>query len=121
MGIEALAIPALTLQPLVENAVHHGAAREYGALDVQVRITREHEMLCLSVENDVDPASGEPAAFGTGLGTTRDRLELLYGDAATLTTSAEGGTFRVVLRIPARTIAPIDDPIENAHYARAHR
>src|SRR5262249_31497368 len=78
----SLGVPALSLQPLVENAVRHGTSLEFGQSTVDVNATTSAGELRIVVENDVDSATSGPARIGTGLGATRDRLRLLYGDAA---------------------------------------
>ena len=98
----SLGVPAFLLQPLVENAVHHGLAREYGESDILVAASLDGDALQLVVENDFEVSSDSYTdRVGTGLGATRDRLRLLYGSAATVETSASGARFRVVVRIPA--------------------
>lgn len=78
-------VPPLLLQPLVENAVHHGLEpRSDGGL-VTVRAWREGSALRLSVEdNGVGLAKGRFAGEGIGIGHTRARLRELYGSRATL-------------------------------------
>lgn len=68
-----LPCPALILQPLVENAIHHGALRGSGHLAVRAR--RAGDVLTLSVEDD-GPGLGGPREGGQGLSITRRRLEL---------------------------------------------
>jgi two-component system LytT family sensor kinase len=115
-----LAIPAFLLQPLAENAVRHGASLEYGSTSIIIHIWCNDGRLLIDVENAVDGPAGEPARTGTGLGTTRDRLRLLYGDAATLTTDAGDGRFRVTVDLPARAIAALP-PMHDAVHANADR
>jgi sensor histidine kinase YesM len=117
----SMGIPALSLQPLVENAVRHGASMEFGRADVVVSGRIEREELRIVVENDVSEGTTGPARIGTGLGATRDRLRLLYGDAADLHAAAEGGRFRVTLRLPARPVPPSVAPTDEIDRARAHR
>jgi len=100
-ALEAL-VPALILQPLVENAVHHGlaSASRPGRIDVSVHV--DAPMLCIEVR---DTGSG-PSPFGRqgiGLGNTRARLERLYGSdhLFELRASEEGGAV-AQLRIPFR-------------------
>ena len=95
-------LPALTIQPLVENAVKHGAnARAEGG---RVRVTADvaEGRLRISVEDD-GPGFAAPSKDGNGHGleNVRRRLRLCYGEAARLEidSSAEGA--RVDLEAPA--------------------
>lgn len=94
-------IPALVLQPLVENAVRHGLAnRRTGALEV--RAERRGDRLQVTVRDDGD---GFDASFrdGVGLSNTRARLELLYGSSqAVEIESSPGAGSAVSLTIPYR-------------------
>jgi signal transduction histidine kinase len=69
----ALMMPALLLQPLVENAVKHGALRGGGHLLVRSRVVEGQ--LELSVEDD-GPQIGAPRKGGRGLAIVRRRLKL---------------------------------------------
>jgi two-component system, LytTR family, sensor kinase len=117
----AMGVPALSLQPLVENAVRHGASVEFGTTEVAVRVSKIGNELHIVVENDVQTETTGPVRVGTGLGATRDRLRLLYGDAASLDAAADRGRFRVTLRLPARTVPPVVEPAGEPESARAHR
>lgn len=104
-GEETLAafVPRLILQPIVENALEHGAARATGEGMVAITAHRRDEDLVITVINNgpgVEPA----AATGVGLGNTRARLTELYGDAAsfTLTSRSEGGATAEMI-LPFRT------------------
>jgi hypothetical protein len=112
-----IAVPAFLLQPLVENAVRHGMALEFGDVDIVVNAAVNRGALRLLVENDT-PATDAPARIGTGLGATRDRLALLYGGDASLETSLANGRFRVTITIPAHQAPPIE---QETAPARAHR
>lgn len=82
-------VPHFLLQPLVENAVEHGIARRAGAGRIVIESRREAAVLHLSVTDDgVGLSDGPTPREGTGLGTTRQRLHELYGDAASLTLHA---------------------------------
>jgi len=113
----ALGVPAFLLQPLVENAVQHGTALEYGNTNITIRALVRDGMLVVVVEND-SAATFDASRTGTGLGTTRDRLALLYGGAAELEINGDGAVFRVTARIPAHVAAPTAAGDE---HARAHR
>jgi two-component system sensor histidine kinase AlgZ len=106
-GLDAVLVPPFVLQPLVENAVKHGigSRREGGRVRVAVTAEGEHG-LRLVVEDD---GPGRSQAFGTKSGNEmlRQRLVLLYGEAATFHAGpGAAGGFRVELTIP-RTAAPV--------------
>jgi two-component sensor histidine kinase len=99
------AVPSMILQPLVENALRHGLLDkpEPGSLHIVSR--REGAQLYLRVDDD-GLGLPEGMAEGLGLGNTRARLKVLFGEAASvaLARKAEGGT-RVELRFPFREYA----------------
>jgi hypothetical protein len=115
----AALVPALLVQPLVENALEHGLARANGGR-VRIGARRAGDALELEVLDDgpgfaagAGPAgAGAPGAGGVGLANTRERLALLHGAAASLVCS-EGpdGGGRVRIRLPWRTApAPAGEP-----------
>jgi len=97
-------VPALLVQPLVENAIEHGLASARGGR-VRVRARRAGAMLELEVSDDgpgFRDAASDPSG-GVGLANTRERLTLLHGAAATLECSnldSGGGSVRI--RLPWR-------------------
>ena len=94
-------VPFFVLQPLVENALHHGVGSRAGAGTIHIGAAREANRLWLSVTDDGPKTEpGEPGR-GLGLANTRARLQELYGAAATLEYGPrpEGG-FRVRVGIP---------------------
>jgi sensor histidine kinase YesM len=79
-------VPPLILQPLVENAVEHGVANTSGQVAVRVAARRDGHRLVMTVEDDgPGPNAGSRAGAGMGLGATRERLAMLFGEAASLT------------------------------------
>jgi two-component system, LytTR family, sensor kinase len=76
------AVPALLLQPLVENAVQHGIGRHKGEDTVTIHGACKGNRLHLSVSNRnscLDKPLKDLYGHGVGLSTTRDRLEEFYG------------------------------------------
>jgi len=79
-------IPALTLQPLVENAVRHGVERSSRPVQIDIGVARRLGQVEVTVRNDL-PALGDtptPRRNGTGtaLRNIRQRLHLMYDIAA---------------------------------------
>jgi hypothetical protein len=100
----AVAVPALSLQPLVENALKHGAERTPGPARVAIVVRRRDGLLHVEVSDD-GPGPAENARAGTGLDTTRRRLQHLYGDRGRLVLEPRAPTGAVArLTIPAREI-----------------
>ncbi|MFI5120432.1 MAG: sensor histidine kinase [Thermoanaerobaculia bacterium] len=94
-------VPNLLLQPLVENAIRHGIARDRNAGRLEVSATHEKGRLLLSVTDDGPGVPPGRIIEGIGLTNTRERLRHLYGDACSLEYgSAPGGGFRVSLSLP---------------------
>jgi hypothetical protein len=95
-------VPSMVLQPLVENAIVHGVAKQPGAGVVQIEAALIEEKLMLRVEDNGPgfTSSGEPPG-GLGLNATQARLKLLYGADYRLEfgTSRTGGA-SVTLLIP---------------------
>ena len=96
-------VPDLILQPLVENALQHGIERIPGEGSVHISARRDGDRLELRVVDDGAGPGLAPVADGIGLGTTRSRLQALYGERAQLTLEAgdQRGTV-VTVRLPWR-------------------
>ncbi|MEM1115929.1 MAG: histidine kinase [Bacteroidota bacterium] len=99
-------VPALVLQPLVENAVEHGVGRLEDAVGVvRLGARRDGDRLVLTVA-DNGPGLGVEAPErpgGVGLANTRERLGALYGDAGTLAlNAAPGGGVVATITLPYR-------------------
>jgi signal transduction histidine kinase len=99
--VRECAVPMLLLQPLVENAIHHGLSRHRDAGHIVVEARREGRVLLVQVTDDGTGAFLEGVREGVGLGNTRARLAALYGGACSLELdNVEGGGARVSVTIP---------------------
>ncbi|HEU5217559.1 MAG TPA: histidine kinase [Gemmatimonadales bacterium] len=99
---EGAAVPNLILQPLVENAIKHGAARQLGPASIRVVVSRSTEELVLEVHNTGDPNGKQPVLVeGVGMRNTRARLAELYPGkhAFSVVVRPEGGAVASI-RIP---------------------
>jgi len=103
-----LAVPALVLQPLVENAVRHGNVSRRGNGRIDVRAIRSNGSLQLDVSDDGPGATGELWGAGVGLQSTADRLALLFPGEHRLEVGNRDGGFHVRMTVPIREAAPGD-------------
>jgi signal transduction histidine kinase len=93
-----VAVPAMLLQTLVENALKHGIARLPAGGDVVIRASLQPGAMLIQVENTGQLNEPKP---GIGLGNTRERLRILYGDRASLhLESLAGGRVVATAMIP---------------------
>jgi hypothetical protein len=85
-GLLSADFPSMMIQSLVENAIKHGLEpkAEGGTLDVKAEIV--HGKLAVTVA-DTGLGFGKAATAGTGVGLAniRERLQLLYGNKASMT------------------------------------
>jgi signal transduction histidine kinase len=105
--LAAQPVPALLLQPLVENAIKHGLEPNVNGGKLIVSATRERDQLVLCVRDTgvgMRAVPGDGTRFG--MQQVRERLATLYGDKATLELASaidtDGGTTATV-RIPLYT------------------
>ena len=97
-------IPSLIVQPLVENAIKHGIADSRGRGLVSIAARLGGAELVISVRNtDARRRQGRQTdPRGLGLTNVERRLELHYGEAASVSlTHDPDGTTTALLRLPA--------------------
>ncbi len=99
------AVPALLLQPLVENALLHGLAKlQAGRLEIAAK--RDGDRLSLALRNDAPRAVALSDGSGIGLANTRERLRVLFGDAARMSFVRNADNAVVDIDMPYREAAP---------------
>jgi len=94
-------IPALLLQPLVENAIKHGIAGLTEGGVVRVASRREGNVLELLVENPVDEDTPVVPGLGLGLRQVRSRLQMRFGDRMRFEAGTSDGVHRVRMVFPS--------------------
>lgn len=94
-------VPGMVLQPLVENALHHGLLAKRSRGQLRIVAQRGGGYLRLVVEDDGLGISPAGVVEGVGLGNIRARLARLFGASASLAIGPrEGGGTRVELCLP---------------------
>ncbi|MBC7901990.1 MAG: histidine kinase [Gemmatimonadaceae bacterium] len=94
-------IPAMLLQPLVENAIKFGLYDTIGETKIFLSARFENGMLNINVENPFDPETAQPkTGTGFGLASITRRLFLLFSRHDLLKTSAKENTFTTTVNIP---------------------
>lgn len=127
------AVPSLILQPIVENAIHHGIGQRIGTDCIEIESRCDGTTLDLEVRNynshldkrrtATRSASGDLGAVpghGIGLSNTRLRLRELYGDAARVHLEVNwphGVACRV--QLPFRHYEAGEELSSSGHYAEA--
>jgi two-component system, LytTR family, sensor histidine kinase AlgZ len=93
-------VPALFLQPLVENAVKHGVEPSDTGADVKITTQRRGSVVVIKVTNTVPAGQGKPG-HGVALGNVRDRLRLLHDVQGQFQTALIDGLYQVRMEVPA--------------------
>jgi LytS/YehU family sensor histidine kinase len=106
-GVTQARIPALLLQPIVENAIKYAVTPQEEGADIAIDAVLTGDKVTITV-SDTGPGLNEapsgPTSTGVGLANTRDRLAQAYGPdhRFELKTNATGGV-DVTIEIPFQT------------------
>jgi sensor histidine kinase YesM len=96
-----LKLPALLLQPIVENAIKFGLYDTTGDTVIRLYAGKDGENLVIKVLNPFDPETSSPKqGTGFGLKSVQRRLYLLFARTDLLTTSAKENIFTTIVKIP---------------------
>jgi two-component system sensor histidine kinase AlgZ len=94
-------VPALLLQPVVENAVKHGIAACEAGGRIVIRARRSAQGLRLEVETELREAPAlAVSGHGLGLDLTRSRLELAAAGPSALEVTRDERRHVVALTLP---------------------
>src|SRR5690606_1093766 len=93
-------LPRLTLQPLLENAIHHGIERLREGGTVTVAGAAANGVYRLVITNPAPAGAAESRRFRVALENTRGRLALGLGREATLATRRNAGYFEAEVLLP---------------------
>jgi hypothetical protein len=107
-GLRAARLPAMLLQPLVENAIIHGLEPKMDGGEIRIGVSARDGRLEITVTDTglgLGHADAATRGHGVGVATTRERLQVLYGERASLTLSPA---------TPNGTVARLTLPLETA-------
>lgn len=94
-------LPAMLLQPVVENAIKFGLYDTTEAVTIRINAFREEGHLVIRVENPFDPQTSSPKkGMGFGLGSLQRRLYLLFARNDLLQTETRDSLFITSIKIP---------------------
>jgi LytS/YehU family sensor histidine kinase len=96
-----LLLPAMLLQPVVENAIKFGLYDTTGDVVISITAKKKNDMLDIKVQNPYDSATAPPLkGTGFGLASIQRRLFLLFARNDLLTTEKENDFFITTISIP---------------------
>ncbi len=94
-------LPALLLQPIVENAIKFGLYDTTGETVICITTNKQGSELVIKVSNPFDPETSSPRqGTGFGLKSVQRRLYLLFARNDLLTTETKENIFTTIVKIP---------------------
>lgn len=96
-------LPALLLQPLLENAIKFGLYGHADHVEIRLEAQRLANRLAISISNPFDASLLDHSGTGFGLKSVSRRLYLIYGMADLVKIQSTDHQFRVTCFIPQRT------------------
>jgi len=94
-------VPAMILQPVVENAVKYGVYESTGEAGIAVKAERTYSgVMVVSIMNPFDADMPAKKGTGTGLANVKKRLETVYKQPNLLVTKKEDSIFTAQLAFP---------------------
>jgi len=93
-------LPALSLQPLVENAVYHGIEARPEGGTIHISSKSEGQRARLRVDNPLPTGPRREGGHHLAQDNVRQRLELAWGEAARFETREEADRYVVILEVP---------------------
>jgi len=96
-----ITVPALSVQPLVENAIRHGVEPSAAGGAIDISIGRQGRMLRIAVGNDL-PATPARATNGhrIGLSSVRARILAMTGGLGSVETVEADGRYTATIHLP---------------------
>lgn len=96
-------VPSLLLQPLIENAVRFASTSDTDDTTISLQFESRDDLLHLQIRNPLGDAA---AGMGIGLQASRERLQAIYGERATLHAQRDAAHFQVSIQLPLASSEP---------------
>ena len=98
--LPAVAIPTLSVQPLVENAIRHGIEPSAAGGEIDIAVITSERQVEISVRNALPGAVAKTLGHQVGQSSVRARLQALTQDHGQLETRVEDGHYIATIRLP---------------------
>jgi len=95
-----LKLPALLLQPVMENAIKFGLYDTVDDIEIRLMAAKEENNLVITVTNPFDPETSAPKGTGFGLQSVHRRLYLLFARNDLVSTDVKENIFTTTIKIP---------------------
>ncbi len=98
----AAQIPALTLQPLLENAIYHGIEPRFAGGTIKIEMWAEGDVLNILISNPLPDVKKPSLSKGNQIAqdNIRQRLATQFGERASMQSFEEGGQYHVKVKMP---------------------
>lgn len=94
-------VPALSVQPLVENAIRHGIEPSPAGGRLDIVVVQEVDEVRVVISNDLPPAGRRPSAgHQVGLASARERIQALSEGRGRLETRVLDGRYVATITLP---------------------
>lgn len=95
-----LKLPAMLLQPLMENAIKYGLGSKLDDVDIKIEAKESNTNLVIEIENVYDKSVNVRKGSGHGLDNVRQRLDMIYKKTADFQIEKTSKRFKVSIIIP---------------------
>ena len=99
-SMDEMKLPALLLQPIMENAIKFGLYDTVDEIEISLKAEKKDKDLIITVTNPFDPETAAPKGTGFGLQSVYRRLYLLFARTDLVSTEAKENIFTSRIKIP---------------------
>ncbi|HEX5693060.1 MAG TPA: histidine kinase [Arenimonas sp.] len=100
-ALPEVVVPALSIQPLIENAIRHGIEPSPAAGRLDIAVVQEVDEVRVVISNDLPPAGRRPpAGHRVGLASARERIQALSEGRGRLETRVFDGRYVATITLP---------------------